>query len=179
MKNTKTFQFLLIFLLICKIAMSDEKKSIFDFNFIDIDGNSIDLSDFKGNPLLIVNTASRCGFTPQYEGLQKLFSLYNKTDLTIIAVTSNSFNQEYSETEDIKKICLLNYKVGFVVSSPMEVKGEDSHPIFNWIQVAYNETPKWNFYKFLFNRSGELVNTWSSMTKPNSSKILNSIDKLI
>ena len=97
--------------------------NLYDFSFEDIDGNQVNLEKFAGKPILIVNTASRCGFTPQYEDLQNLFLNYRKSDLTIIATTSNSFNQEYSDTEDIKKICLVNYGVGFVTSSPMDVKG--------------------------------------------------------
>tara|TARA_Y100001936_G_scaffold39950_1_gene38474 strand:+ start:710 stop:1186 length:477 start_codon:yes stop_codon:yes gene_type:complete len=156
-----------------------ENNSIYDFNFLDIDGNKVELSIFKGKPLLIVNTASRCGFTPQYEGLQNLFTKYRKTDLTIIATTSNSFNQEFDNTDDIKKICLVNYNVGFITSSPIEVKGKNIHPMYKWIENNYNKSPKWNFYKYLFNRSGELEESWSSITKPDSKKIINKIDKLI
>ena len=159
--------------------MANNNKSIYDFNFIDIDGNSVELSLFTGKPLLVVNTASRCGFTPQYEGLQNLFTLYRKTDLTIIATTSNSFNQEFEDPEDIKKICLVNYNVGFITSSPINVKGEDAHPIYQWINNKYKKSPKWNFYKYLFDRSGNLVESWSSMTKPDSKKITKIIDKLI
>ena len=159
--------------------MADQNKSIFEFNFTDIDGNLVELSSFAGKPILIVNTASRCGFTPQYEGLQNLFSTYAKTDLTIIATTSNSFNQEFADPEDIKKICLVNYKVGFIISSPINIKGDNSHPIYSWIKDEYNISPKWNFYKFLFNRSGKLVKSWSSITKPDHSKIKNKIDDLI
>ena len=154
-------------------------KSIYDFNFKDIDGNSVDLSSFIGKPLLIVNTASRCGFTPQYENLQNLFTLYRKTDLTIIATTSNSFNQEFQDPEEIKKICLINYNVGFITSSPINVKGENAHPMYQWINDEYNKSPKWNFYKYLFDRSGSLVESWSSMTKPDSKRITKNIDKLI
>ena len=129
MKNLKLFLFLLIFSLTSPKIMADSNKSIYDFDFIDIDGNSVELTSFIGKPLLIVNTASRCGFTPQYEGLQKLFTLYRKTDLTIIATTSNSFNQEFENPEDIKKICLVNYNVGFITSSPISVKGDNAHPM--------------------------------------------------
>ena len=111
--------------------------------------------------------------------LQNLFVNYRKSDLTIIATTSNSFNQEYLNTDDIKQICLVNYGVGFVTSAPMEVKGDNSHPIYNWINNQYDETPKWNFYKYLFDRDGQLVKSWSSMTKPNSNKITKYIDSLI
>ena len=158
---------------------AEENMSIFDFSFTDIDGNEVKLEKFRGNPLLIVNTASRCGFTPQYEGLQNLFTKYRKTDLTIIATTSNSFNQEFDNPDDIKKICLVNYNVGFITSSPIEVKGKNIHPMYKWIENSYNKSPKWNFYKYLFNRSGELEESWSSITKPDSKKIINKIDKLI
>ena len=86
---------------------------------------------------------------------------------------------EIISTEEIKKICLANYGVGFITSSPMSVKGEDAHPIYKWINKEYSKKPKWNFYKFLFDRDGLLVDSWSSMTKPSSKKITNKIDKLI
>jgi len=178
MKITKLFLFLIIFILNSKIIMADN-SSIYDFNFIDIDGNTVELSSFIGKPLLLVNTASRCGFTPQYKGLQKLFIEYKETDLTIIALTSNTFNQEFENPEDIKKICLTNYNVGFITSSPINVKGDKIHPIFKWLKLKYNNTPKWNFYKFLFDRSGFLVDSWSSITKPDSKKIIKKINKLI
>tara|TARA_B100001741_G_scaffold202733_1_gene167359 strand:+ start:202 stop:738 length:537 start_codon:yes stop_codon:yes gene_type:complete len=158
---------------------AEENMSIFDFSFTDIDGNEVKLEKFRGNPLLIVNTASRCGFTPQYEGLQNLFIEYKDSDLTIIATTSNSFNQEYASTEDIKKICLVNYNIGFITSSPIEVRGKNSHEIYSWLKEKYNIAPKWNFYKYLFDRNGDLSESWSSMTKPDSNKIKSKIDSLI
>ena len=134
MKNIKLFLFLIIFSLTSPKIMANENLSVFNFEFVDIDRNTVNLSSFIEKPILIVNTASRCGFTPQYEGLQNLFIKYRKTDLTIIAMTSNSFNQEYSNLEDIKKICLVNYNTGFITSSPIEVKGNLSHPIFRWLK---------------------------------------------
>ena len=176
------FTILLVFLtlvLINNMSIANNYNNIYDFSFEDIDGNSVNLQKFNGKPLLIVNTASRCGFTPQYANLQNLFLEYKDTDLTIIATTSNSFAQEYNDAEDIKKICLVNYGVGFVTSSPMNVKGDEAHPIYSWIKNEYDKAPKWNFFKFLFNRNGQLVETWSSMTKPDSSKITDKIDSLI
>ncbi len=173
---------LLVFLIMLNLKntlLANEIVNIYDFSFEDIDGNQVNLEKFTGKPILIVNTASRCGFTSQYEDLQNLFLNYRKSDLTIIATTSNSFNQEYSDTEDIKKICLVNYGVGFVTSSPMDVKGSNSHPIYSWIDKEYNKQPKWNFFKYLFDRNGKLVEDWSSMTKPDSSKITDLIDRLI
>ena len=175
-------KFLLVFLIMLNLKntlLANETVNLFDFSFEDIDGNQVNLEKFAGKPILIVNTASRCGFTPQYEDLQNLFINYRNSDLTIIATTSNSFNQEYSDTEDIKKICLVNYGVGFVTSSPMDVKGKNAHPIYAWIKDEYNEKPKWNFFKYLFDRDGQLIKSWSSMTKPDSIKITNLIDRLI
>ena len=179
MKTQKIFVFLIIFLINLNSLMAIENNSIYDFNFEDIDGNLVELSSFKGKPLLIVNTASRCGFTPQYEGLQNLFTEYRKSDLTIIATTSNSFNQEFADPEEIKKICLVNYNIGFITSSPMDVKGENAHSIYQWLNTEYKKVPKWNFYKYLFNRSGKLEDSWSSITEPDSKKIKAKIDKLI
>lgn len=179
MKILKILLNLLFFTIFSTIIMADNAPNIYNFNFKDIDGNIINLSKFEGKPLLIVNTASRCGFTPQYEGLQNIFLKYRKTDLTIIATTSNSFKQEYDDIEKIKKICLLNYGVGFITSSPINVIGDQSHPIYTWIRETYNKQPKWNFYKYLFDREGKLVNSWSSMTKPDNKKIIKQIEELI
>ena len=161
------------------MTLANDTMNLYDFSFEDIDGNQVNLEKFTGKPLLIVNTASRCGFTPQYTNLQNLFLEYKNTDLTIIATTSNSFSQEYESSEEIKKICLVNYEIGFVTSSPMNVIGEESHPLYSWIKKEYNKSPKWNFFKFLFNRNGQLVESWSSMTKPDSTKITKQIDRLI
>ena len=165
--------------LIKNSSIAKENETLYDFSFEDIDGNQVNLDKFTGKPILVVNTASRCGYTPQYANLQNLFLRYKDSDLTIIATTSNSFYQEYDDTDDIKKICLVNYGIGFVTSSPMDVKGDNAHPMYKWINNTYNKKPKWNFFKYLFDRNGKLVESWSSMTKPDSPKIINHIEKLI
>ena len=177
MKIVRIITFLLMFF---HISIGYTKNmNIYDFSFQDIDGNLVNLNKFKGKPIFMVNTASRCGFTPQYENLQNLFINYKDTDLTILAITSNSFNQEYSNNEDIKQICLVNYDVGFVTSSPMNVKGDDSDQLFKWLNDEYGKVPKWNFYKYLFNRKGKLISSWSSMTKPDHTKILKEINEVL
>ncbi len=178
MKLIKFFLFLLFFCLINQTT-AKTNMTIYDFSLTDIDGDLINLSDFTGKPILIVNTASRCGFTPQYKDIQNLFIEYKNTDLTIIATTSNSFNQEYETSAEIKKICLINYKIGFITSSPMQVKGNDTHPIYSWLDNQYNKVPKWNFYKYLFDRKGNLIGAWNSITKPDSKKIKNKIDSVL
>ena len=132
--TTKIIRLITFLLMFFYISTGYTKNmTIYDFSFSDIDGNIVNLEKFRGKPIFMVNTASRCGYTPQYANLQNLFINYKDTDLTILAVTSNSFNQEYSSTEDIKKICLVNYDVGFITSSPISVKGDDAHQIFNWL----------------------------------------------
>ncbi|MDA1283556.1 MAG: glutathione peroxidase [Proteobacteria bacterium] len=154
-------------------------KNIFDFKIKDIDGNTLDLSKFKGSPLLLINTASQCGFTGQYQNLASLFLEYKNKGLIIIATPSNSFNQELSSSKEVKEFCLINYQTTFVISEIMEVKGKNRHPVYQWIKEEYNKTPKWNFYKYLFNRDGVLEESWSSITKPDNQKITQIIDSLI
>ena len=107
MKILKILSILSLFTFFSENSMSQNNTNLYDFDFTDIDGNNVSLRKFEGKPILLVNTASRCGFTPQYEGLQNLFIKYRETDITIIATTSNSFNQEYASNEEIKKICGL------------------------------------------------------------------------
>ena len=179
MKIAKKLSILYLFIFFSPFLMAEDNSKIYDFEIVDIDGNHVSLSKFEGMPILLVNTASRCGFTPQYEGLQNLFVKYKETDLTIIAVTSNTFNQEYLNPEEIKKFCLVNYDVKFITSSPVNVKGKTAHPIFFWLKNDYKISPKWNFYKYLFDRNGKLIESWSSMTKPDNQKITQVIDYLI
>ena len=155
------------------------KNNIYKYSFNNIDGKKINLSEFEGKPIFLVNTASKCGFTPQYGDLQILFQEYKSTDLIFIATPSNNFKQELSSEEEIKKFCLINYGVSFNVTEIVELEGENAHPLFKWLKEEYNEKPKWNFYKYLFDRKGELVKSWSSITRPTNSKVKKSIQKIL
>ncbi len=154
-------------------------QNLHDFTIQDIDGNRVMLDKFKGKPVLLVNTASRCGFTKQYANLSNLHREYLNKNLVIIGTPSNSFHQELSNEEEVKEFCLVNYDTKFIISEIIDVNGEDAHPLYSWMTSKYNETPKWNFYKYLFDGDGNLVGSWTSMTKPDSSKITKLIDKLI
>jgi len=155
------------------------ENNLHRFKLKDIDGNLISFSDFKGKPILLVNTASRCGFTKQYANLSNLHQEYLDKNLIIISTPSNSFRQELSEEKDVKEFCLINYQTKFILTEIIDVKGDNAHPLYQWIANDYGKTPKWNFYKYLFDGQGNLVESWSSMTKPDSEKITSKIDKLI
>ena len=172
-----------IFLIILSILLTNigsiMAQNLHNFSIQDIDGNMINLDRFKGKPILLVNTASRCGYTKQYANLSNLHREYLDKNLVIIGTPSNSFFQELSSEEDVKEFCLINYDTKFIITEIINVNGSGAHPIYKWIKSTYNKTPKWNFYKYLFDGDGNLVESWSSMTKPDSSKITNSIEKLI
>ena len=154
-------------------------RSAYDFNFVDIDGKNLPLSQFKGKPLLIFNSASKCGFTSQYTGIQKIHETYKNKGLVVIGIPSDNFNQEPGNEEDIKKFCMVNFNITFDLTKKNNVVGSEAHPFFEWIYKNYNVKPKWNFYKFVINKDGKLENHFSSMIVPSSEKLISSLDKVI
>jgi glutathione peroxidase len=155
-------------------------SSAYLFSFTDINGKPVALSDFENKVILIVNTASQCGFTSQYADLQMLHTEYGNKGLVIIGVPSPDFgNQEFSDTDKIKSFTHDTYGVSFMLMSPEHVKGEQAHPFYKWAYNTYGfmGSPKWNFHKYLINKQGQLVNWYSSQTKPTSNKIKTAIIK--
>ena len=158
-------------------------KNIYEFSCEDSSGQSIDLSDFKGKTLLIVNTASQCGFTPQYEGLEKLQNNYSSEVFSVLAFPCNQFGgQEPGTNEQITEFCSLNYGNTFPIFSKIDVNGENAHPLFNFLTsekkgLLGTQKIKWNFTKFLINKDGEPVNRYGSSTTPE--QIQSDIEKLI
>ena len=157
--------------------------SIYDFSCKDSSGAEVNLSDFRGKTLLIVNTASKCGFTPQYNGLQSLQEKYDSEKFSVLAFPCNQFGaQEPGSDNEIQEFCSLNYKTTFPVFSKIEVNGENAHPLYKFLcsekkGVLGSEKIKWNFTKFLINERGEPVARYASTTTPD--KISKDIDKLI
>lgn len=147
--------------------------SIYDFKLIDIDGNPVSLSDYKGKVLLIVNTASQCGFTPQYQGLERLYKDLKPQGFAVLGFPCDQFgNQEPGDSAAIKGFCELNYGVTFPLFEKIEVNGDNTHPLFQFLKDAQpgllGKDIKWNFTKFLINRDGEVVNRFASNTEPES-----------
>lgn len=156
--------------------IQDPASSIYDIKIKSLSGESIDLSKFKGKKILFVNTASECGFTGQYEGLQKLHETY-KDKLVVIGLPCNQFGgQEPGNAEQIQSFCKVNYGVDFLMTEKIDVKGISQHMLYQWLTKKElngnkSSTVKWNFQKYLINEEGLLIDFFYSMTKPMSSKI--------
>ncbi|GAB6011162.1 glutathione peroxidase [Viscerimonas tarda] len=161
------------------VQLTIAQTSLYDFKVKDIDGKEFDLSTLKGKKVLVVNVASKCGLTPQYEDLQKLYTLYSNQGFTIIAFPANNFGQQEPGTnEEIKEFCSSKYNVTFPVMSKIEVKGEDKAPIYKWlteksVNGKFDAEVQWNFQKFLIDENGQLVDFVAPKEKPLSEKILN------
>ena len=159
-----------------KSSKMSAKKSIYDIEINSLQGKPINLSLFKGKKILFVNVASKCGFTPQYKDLQKLYNQYQDT-LVIIGVPCNQFGkQEPGSSNEIEEFCQTNYGVSFLITEKVDVKGKEQHPLYTWLtQRAQNgrksSIVKWNFQKYLVDENGELIDYYYSTTSPTSSKI--------
>lgn len=166
---------LLVLVLIFSSTIAKEyKMSIYDFNVKTIDGEEISMSKYKGKVLLIVNVASKCGFTSQYEGLENLYEKYKNEDFMVLGFPSNQFaNQEPQSNEKIKEFCSLTYEVKFDMFAKIDVNGENEAPIYKFLKsnqkgILGTEAIKWNFTKFLVDKDGTIVNRYGSATTPES-----------
>jgi glutathione peroxidase len=175
----KVFFFIII---IGTLMINQVNANVHEFNFTSIDGKIINLSDFKGKPFVVINTASLCGFTNQYDDIETIFKNYADKDLIIIAVPSNDFgNQELSSNKKVKEFCTTNYNTSFLLTEVTNIKGVNGHPFFNWVkkEAGFLAFPKWNFYKYLINREGKLISWYGSVTKPTATKFIKDIEKII
>ena len=152
-----------------------------DFSFNDIDGKTMDLSEYKGKVLLVINVASKCGFTGQYQGLQEVWDRYKNKDFVLIGVPSNDFYQEYKSEEEVKNFCELTFGVNFPMTEIVSVRGSEAHPFYKWARDSFGSAaiPKWNFHKILVNKEGNVVSAYSSGTKPTSKKVIDMIEELL
>lgn len=156
-------------------------ENVYNFKFIKlIEQTTFDLAEFKNKVILIVNTASKCGFTKQYEGLEKLHKKYYDRGLIIIGVPSADFGgQEFESNSEIVSFCKFNYGVNFLMTQKESVIGKNAHPFYKYAkdQLGLIASPKWNFHKYLINRQGKIVDYFISSTEPMSDKIIKSVEK--
>ncbi len=162
-------------------ALANYEKVFYNFKIKDVTGQIINLKDFKNKIVLVVNTASYCGFTKQYNDLQTLWEEYKSRGLIVLGVPSNSFNQEKENDNEVKEFCEVNFNISFPLTSITKVKGKDAHEIYKWAEKNYGNAaiPKWNFHKILINKEGKIEDTFSSFTSPTSKKIISSIEELL
>jgi glutathione peroxidase len=167
-------------------AQAESRKgggmSAYDFDFVSIDGAKMPLAQYRGRPLLVVNTASFCGFTPQYEDLETVWKRYRDRGLVVIGVPSNDFGQQEPGTApEIKEFCESRYAVDFPLTDKEDVVGPNAHPFFRWIADELGDAgvPRWNFHKYLVARDGMLAGAWPSTVRPTDAAVISEIEKLL
>ena len=162
-------------------ALANYDKIFYDLQINSISGELIDFKKYKDKAILVVNTASYCGFTKQYEDLQTLWEKYESRGLIVFGIPSDSFNQEKKSNTEVKEFCEVNFNISFPLSAITDVKGENAHEIFKWAKENHGKSaiPKWNFHKILINKEGKVEDTFSSLTKPMSNKIIKKIEEIL
>ena len=163
-------------------AFGDYSKLAYDFNFNDLDGSILKLSDYKDKVIVVINVASQCGFTNQYEDMQKIWEKYQDKGVIILGVPSNEFGkQEPGSNKDIKNFCEAKFGISFPMTEKISVKGEDAHPFYIWARENYGKSaiPKWNFHKIIIDKNGKVAETFSSITNPSSKKFIKTLEKLM
>jgi len=181
MKIYKIFFSLFLFFCLDQESFANiSAKNAYQFSFNGIDGKKIDLSDYRDKLILVVNTASKCGFTPQYKSLQSLYEKYKSRGLVIIGVPSNDFgNQEFGELQQVKDFVHKEFHVTFLLTQVSKVKGENAHPFYLWAnnEAGFFASPKWNFHKYLIDKNGNFITWFSSATDPQSKEVITAIEK--
>ena len=163
------------------VAKSDYEKIFYDFNIEGINGELINFKEYKNKAILVVNTASYCGFTNQYQELQELWDNYKSKGLIVLGVPSNSFNQEKKNNDEVKEFCEVNFNINFPLTTITEVKGDNAHDLFKWAKNNHGKSaiPKWNFHKILINKEGKVEDTFTSFTNPMSEKLVGKIENIL
>tara|TARA_Y100000590_G_scaffold410351_1_gene503321 strand:+ start:202 stop:717 length:516 start_codon:yes stop_codon:yes gene_type:complete len=160
----------------------DYSKLAYDFNFNDLDGSILKLSDYKDKVIVVVNVASQCGFTKQYEDMQKVWEKYQEKGIIMLGVPSNDFgNQEPGSSKEIKNFCEAKFGITFPMTGKVSVKGENAHPFYKWSKKNYGNSavPKWNFHKIIIGKDGKIADTFASITNPSSKKFISSLEKAL
>ncbi|NJM82556.1 MAG: glutathione peroxidase, partial [Tabrizicola sp.] len=155
-------------LLLAMILLAIPSAALAGFRFQSIDGGVIDLDDWRGQPMLIVNTASLCGYTGQYDGLQALHERYGPQGLLVLAVPSDDFAQELADEAEVKEFCAVNFDLTLPMAEITPVSGSGAHPFYAWVKTETGFVPRWNFNKVLIGRDGAVAATWGAATTPES-----------
>ncbi len=163
-------------------ATSNYDKLVYDFNFKDLDGSIINLSEYKNKVIVIINVASQCGFTKQYNDMQTIWDRYQEKGLIMMGVPSNDFGkQEPGTNKEIKNFCEAKFGITFPMTEKIIVKGENAHPFYLWAKKNHGNSavPKWNFHKIIIGKNGKIEDTFASITKPTSKKFISALEKAL
>jgi len=163
-------------------AKANYTQLAYDFNFKDLDGSEISLSEYKDKVIIVVNVASQCGFTKQYEDMQNIWDKYQEQGIVMLGIPSNDFgNQEPGTSKDIKNFCESKFGITFPMTEKAIVKGENAHPFYKWAKENHGKSavPKWNFHKIIIGKDGKIFDTFTSITKPSSKKFIKAIEKAL
>ncbi len=160
-------------------SIAQYDKLATEFSFKALEGNTINLSQYKDKVIVVVNVASKCGFTSQYEDLQTLWERYKKIGLIVVGVPSNNFRQEPGNNKEIKDFCETTFGIDFPITEKTDVIGKNAHPFFKWAKENYGSgaIPKWNFHKIVIGKNGKVLDTFASITNPSSNKFIKIIEK--
>ncbi|MCE8513812.1 glutathione peroxidase [Ruegeria pomeroyi] len=167
--------FLIFLLLVGRSVQAGPVSGVFP----SIDGGSLSMEDWRGRPVLVVNTASQCGFTGQYAGLQKLWETYQDAGLVVLAIPSDDFNQELTTAAEVKEFCALNYDLTLPMTDILHVKGTQAHPFYKAVKAETGFEPAWNFNKVLVAPDGSVAATFGSAVKPHSARMQREIEALL
>ena len=182
LKKKRILYLLILTFFIGNTVIAENEKLAYDFKFKDIEGSSLILSEYKGKIIVVVNVASQCGFTKQYEDMQKVWEKYKSKGVVVLGVPSNDFGkQEPGSNQEIKSFCESKFGISFPMTEKVTVKGPDAHPFYIWAKENYGNSaiPKWNFHKIIVGKNGKIVDTFSSLTNPSSKRFITSLESLI
>jgi len=157
-------------------------KLAYDFDFNDLDGSTLNLSEYKNKVIVVVNVASQCGFTNQYDDMQKIWEKYQPRGVIMLGIPSNDFgNQEPGSSQEIKNFCEAKFGISFPMTEKVSVKGESAHPFYKWAKKNHGKSavPKWNFHKIIIGKNGKIVDTFASITNPSSKKFVEALEKAL
>ena len=173
---------IIMFSLFASKVSSQYEKLAYDFEFKDLDGSSLSLSEYKDKIIIVVNVASQCGFTRQYDDMQFVWEKYREKGIVVLGIPSNDFGeQEPGSNAEIKNFCKSKFGITFPMAEKVSVKGEKAHPFYEWARKNHGNSaiPKWNFHKIIIGKNGKVIDTFTSITKPTSTNFINLIEKLL
>jgi len=179
LKKIKFFLLIIMISFFSNKVNANYEKLAYDFKFNDLNGSILNLSDYKGKVIVVINVASQCGFTKQYEDMQKVWENYKNKGIIILGIPSNDFGQqEPGNNQEIKTFCESKFGISFPMSEKISVKGSNAHPFYLWAKKNHGNSavPKWNFHKIIIGKDGKIIDTFTSITNPSSRKFIKSIE---